>query len=94
MITIKSIKDKLYGSNLTTSDLEILTLLKRSFDKEHNSLISHGSEVDHIYFEGHVTDFVLAVLEIINHHIQSFKLRLTLEEPVSIRDPLMRFFES
>ncbi len=67
MITSESIKDKLYGSNLTISDLEILTVLKRSFDKEHNSLISHGSEVDRIHFEGHGTHFVLAVLEIINH---------------------------
>lgn len=94
MITSESIKDKLYGSNLTTSDLETLTRLQGSFEREHNSLILHGSEVDHIHFEGHGTSFVLAVLEIINPHLQSFKLRLTIEEPLSIRDPLMKLFES
>jgi hypothetical protein len=82
-------KDKDFGINLTPSDLEILPVLKRSFDKEH-SLILHGSGVALIHFEGRGTDFVLAVLEILNPHLLSFRLRLTLEEPVSARDQLMR----
>ncbi len=94
MITSDTIEDKPFGSNLTASDLELLTLLPHSIGNEYYLLLLNGSEVDRINFESHSTNIVVAVLEIINHHLKSFKLRLAIEEPVSIRDPLMRFFES
>ncbi len=80
-------KDKLYGFYLTSSNLEILTLLRRSIDNEYCSLLMQGSEVDRIKFECHSTNLVLAILQIINPCLQSFKLGLTIEavESNSIR---------
>lgn len=57
-----------------------LTFLQRSIENEYNSIVLHGSKVDRINFEGHVTNYGLEILKIINKFLQSFKLELTMDE--------------
>ena len=54
MITSDTIEDKPFGSNLTASDLELLTLLPHSIGNEYYLLLLNGSEVDRINFESHI----------------------------------------
>ena len=59
--------------------LKISSLITIILDNDYNSFFVRGSDVDTINFEIYCTDIVAAIVEEINHYLQSFKLILMMD---------------
>jgi len=88
-----STRNKHFGSNLIAKDITI-SLITSAIGNDYNSSILHGTEVDTVNFEIRCTDIAATIIEIINLYLKSFKLSLTMEEPITINEVLKGSYES